>query len=94
MIYVNNSLLQPGALVKIRPGEDSLILWPSYRASLSTKESGRVTHNDVMIILKAKRSKQLKNVILMDEWQKGAYMVLSSTGTSGWIGEGWVTLIR
>lgn len=86
---MNNPLLSPGTLVKIRPGEEFLVLWPTSRTISYEKEAGRVSSSDVMTILKVKKSKKFhKNVA--DEWQNGSYLVLSSMGISGWVGEGWV----
>jgi len=45
-----------------------------------------------MVILKTKKSTK-KNKNLADEWQKGSYLVLTSSGVSGWVGEGWVLLV-
>ena len=90
---VNSSLLSPGTLVKIQPGEEFLVLWPSSTTMSYEKEAGRVFSSDVMTILKVKKARKIhKNI--SDEWQKGSYLVLSSTGVSGWVGEGWVVPVN
>jgi len=89
---VSDVLYAPGVLVKSRLVGEQLILWPSYKTSSPDNSLGSVSDNDVMIILKTRKSKKItKN--LSDEWQKGSYLVLTSTGIFGWVGEGWVRAV-
>jgi hypothetical protein len=89
---VSDSLYTPGTLIKSRLKDERLILWPSFRTTTPDDESGRVAPDEVMVILKTKKpTKKDKN--LADEWQKGSYLVLTSSGVSGWVGEGWVLLV-
>lgn len=73
----------------VRPGEEFLVLWPAARTISFEKEAGRVSSSDIMTILKVKKTRKTHKKV-SDEWRKGSYLVLSSTGNSGWVGEGWV----
>lgn len=84
-----DALLPPGTLVSVRSGEEFLVLWPNSRTISYEEETGRVSSSDVMTILKVKKARKIHRNI-SDEWQKGSYLVLSSTGVCGWVGEGWV----
>jgi len=89
---VKEKFFLPGSLVKIKPGEEFLVLWPTHKTDSYEKEAGRVFINDIMIVLKARETKKI-NERLSDEWKKGSYLVLTSSGISGWVGEGWVVSI-
>lgn len=87
---MNDSLLVPGTIVKGRTNE-TLVLWKTYKCSIYD-EAGKVDANEIMVILEAKqnKSKQKAKARMTEEWQRGAYLVLSSNGVKGWLGEGWV----
>jgi len=91
---VKENLFLPGSLVKIKPGEEFLILWPTYKTDsyekVYAKELGRVFINDIMMVIKTIKGTQKKNKRVSDEWTKGSYRVLTSSGIIGWVGEGWV----
>lgn len=89
---MKKKLFLPGSLVRIKPGEEFLVLWPTYKTDSYEKETGRVFINDIMIVLKTRETKKI-NERLSDEWKKGSYRVLTSSGISGWVGEGWVVSI-
>lgn len=89
----NNSLLRPGTLVQCKLDEEFLILWPSYKKISYENEAGRISNKDIMLIIDAKKSKKTEKN-LSDEWLLGRYLVLASTGVSGWVGAGWVTEIN
>jgi hypothetical protein len=87
-------LLPPGTMVVCRVDLDKLILWSSYDCDLDDV-NGYVDVNEVLIIIDSRitpeeeRSKY--DEVYTDEWKNGAYLVMSSSGVKGWIGEGWVT---
>lgn len=89
---MSDSLYKPGTLIKSRLKDECLILWPSSRNTTPDDEAGRVTPDEVMVILKTKKSTK-KDKNLTEEWQKGSYLVLTSSGVSGWVGEGWILLV-
>lgn len=84
------NLLSPGTLVTCRadaPG--GLIMWSSYRSEIDN-DVGKIEQDEVMLILKSRKSGKNEKHTLTPEWQTGAYLILSSAGTKGWVGAGWV----
>jgi hypothetical protein len=86
-------LLSPGTMVVCRPDLDKLILWSSYECDLDDFNA-TIEVNDVLIILDVRvtptEEKSKYDEIYTEEWKNGAYLVISSAGVQGWIGEGWV----
>jgi hypothetical protein len=89
------NLLSRGEIVVCRSdvAVTSLVVWSSERASFDD-DVGTVSINEIMIIVDVKKpsKRALKDLTLTDEWKLGSYKILSSSGVSGWIGAGWVTL--
>lgn len=92
-----NKLLAPGTLVTCRPDLDQLILWQSYDVDDVDDVAGYVDIHEVLVILEARKNEDpsrkkstLKEELFSEEWKNGAYLLLSSSGIRGWIGEGWV----
>lgn len=93
-------LLPIGTLVACRTDIEHLILWESYDVDDTDDVAGYVDIHEVLIILEARKNKDpdrkksiIKEELFSEEWKNGAYLLLSSSGKKGWIGEGWVTAI-
>lgn len=92
-----NKLLAIGTLVACRPDLDQLILWSSYDVDDVDDVAGYVDIDEVLVILEARKNEDpdrkkslLKEELFSEEWKNGAYLLLSSSGIKGWIGEGWI----
>lgn len=87
-------LLPIGTMVKCRPDVgEHLILWTSHNAEDVDDISAYVDVSEVLIILNFETNSNVKlkkRVIYSDEWKNGAYLLMSTSGAKGWIGEGWV----
>lgn len=90
----SKQLLPIGTMVRCRAEVGhQLILWASHAAKDVDDVSAYVNVDEVLVVLKSRRnlkSARSKNPTLSDEWKKGAYLLMSSSGSTGWIGEGWV----
>lgn len=86
---MNDLLLPVGTMIKPKPENEFLVLWSTDRNSNFDDEIGRVLEDEIMIILKSEKTNS-ENKSWTDEWKNGSYMVLSSSGLIGWVGEGWV----
>lgn len=92
-----SKLLPIGTLVACRPDIEQLILWESYDVDDADDVAGYIDISEVLIILEARKSEDpnrkksiIKEELFSEEWKNGAYLLLSSSGIRGWIGEGWV----
>lgn len=95
-----SNLLPIGTLVTCRPDLDQLILWGSYDVDDADDVAGYVDINEVLVILEARKNEDpdrkksiLKEELFSEEWKNGAYLLLSSSGIKGWIGEGWIVKV-
>lgn len=84
-------LLTPGHIVMSKEKSEKLILWSTYRGE-SDDFFGVVDPNEIMIVLESKKTIPGEEQ-LTPEWENGAYLVMTSSGTKGWVGSGWVVSV-
>lgn len=94
-------LLPIGTLVVCRTDIEHLILWESYDVDDADDVAGYVDLHEVLIVLEARKNEDpdrkksiIKEELFSEEWKDGAYLLLSSSGVKGWIGEGWVVPVN
>jgi len=84
-------LLAPGDLAVCKKGISSLVLWPTSTCDqMECTETADSTCVFVVLESHSKPARLEKNQILTNEWRKGCYLLLSSSGVKGWVGAGWV----
>jgi len=81
-------VLKPGQFATCRPDVDKLMLWTSYDCEIDDVND-TVTGEELFIILDVMEMSNCADP-LTNEWEKGAYKVLSPRGICGWVGAGWV----
>ena len=88
---MSRKLLKPGTLAICKPDCDGLIIWSSYACEVDD-DIDKIYSDDVLVIIEVRKptDKEIQDKYLTPEWQNGAYRVLTSNGTSGWTGEGWL----
>lgn len=84
---MTKDLLSPGHIVVSKEKSENLFLWSSYRGE--PDEFYVVDPNEIMVIIESKRTLPSEEK-LTAEWESGAYLVMTSNGTKGWVGSGWV----
>jgi len=82
-------MLKPGQLAVSVLDADQMILWPSLECDMDEPYS-TARPDEFLLILEFREMSADLRKITTDEWIKGAYRVLSSTGQTGWIGAGWL----
>ena len=89
---VKKKLLPLGELV-VSKKNNKLFLWPSSYADDLMEQCDIAESNEVMLILEVKcpTNEDIMNIFQFNsEWKDGAYLVMKSNGSKGWVGSGWV----
>lgn len=68
---------------------DQIILWSSLECNMD-EPHGYAQPKDVLLILEFREMHTDLGKATSEEWVRGAYKVLASSGQSGWIGAGWL----
>jgi hypothetical protein len=82
--------LRVGDLVipRLKRGLKKLLLWSD---SVDPGEvATEIDRKEILTILKIENFENKSIEALQPEWNKRAYMLLSSTGAVGWTGGGWI----
>jgi len=85
-------MLKPGQMAACRIDVERLVLWNSYECE-QDEISDYIEANELFVIVDAVTSIQtekLDGLLASEEWENGAYKVMSPRGIFGWVGAGWV----
>jgi len=82
--------LNPGQLAISMIDVDQLILWSSLECDIDELH-GCAQADDILLILEFREMSL--DLAISNEWARGAYRVLASSGQTGWIGAGWLRSI-
>lgn len=87
-------LLPPGTMAVCSVDIDQLILWSSYNCDLDNINA-TVGVNEVLMVINSRTIPEEERTkydeVYTDEWKNGAYLILASSGVSGWVGAGWIS---
>ena len=81
-------MLKPGQIAACRSDVDRLVLWSSYDCDVD--DVNDVVEGKELFVIVDAIEKIHTSDPLTEEWEKGAYKILSPRGICGWVGAGWI----